>query len=145
MAAVLNCTVGHVVTSGVCFLKRFPISNRRGLVAEPPFGTGRLSTHWLPFDRARGRMRSCAAIESRVSLYWPAPRNTPPGNSTSIRLAAPTSIVTDRRLATSLNDEQKEGLAPRARPAPKLPLRSLADSSPGATPTPLLAPAPMAI
>jgi hypothetical protein len=57
-----------------------------------------------------------AAIESRVSLYWPAPRNTPPGNSTSIRLVAPTSIVTGRRLAPSLNDEQQEGSAPRARP-----------------------------
>jgi hypothetical protein len=115
-------------------------------MAEPTFGAGRLSTHWLLVHRA-GPDASLHrdAIEPLTTLLWPAPRNTLPGNSTSIRLAAPTSIVTDRRLATSLNDEQQEGLAPRAKPAPKLPLRSLADSSPGETPTPLIAPAPMAI
>jgi hypothetical protein len=60
-----------------------------------------------------------AAIESRVSLYWPAPRNTRPENATSIRLVAPASNLTGRRLATSLNDVQQEGLAPRGQTRPK--------------------------
>jgi len=35
MAAVLNFTVGHVVTSGVCFLKRLPL-NAMSFAHEAP-------------------------------------------------------------------------------------------------------------
>jgi hypothetical protein len=121
MAAVLNCTVGHVVTSGVCFLKRFPISNRRGLMTELPFGAGFPSARWLLVNRARGRMRSCASPRlSRGCRSIGRRRGTlRQGTRLQSGLVAPASIVTGRRLVTSLNDEQQEGLAPRGQTRPE--------------------------
>jgi hypothetical protein len=68
--AVLNCTVGHVVTSGVCFLKRLPFQPAR--TYDRTAVGGRVSLHSLVAGRSGpgpDAFLRRAAIESRLSLY----------------------------------------------------------------------------